>query len=271
VDGNGNIWFGTRLGLSVWNKKNDSWQHVKNLSYKYSSKVPDIIRDLQKDGEHMWIATFNDGIYKININTFLRAQYSTDASNKTGLQKVNALLVDTNKNIWAGGEDGNLTQIKANGEIKSYTLRGISAMMQLSTGEIIAAGKNGVFNIQSGDAVFQSISKLAPNNKNLPYFNITAISETLAGEIVFATEGAGIVLYNPENSDIKVIGEKEGLPSNRIQGLIVYGRNEIWAGTSKGLVNFKIEDEPNIRVFDKDDGLLSAVFTRGSFAQFDNK
>ena len=270
-DSNGNIWFGTRLGLSVWNKKNDSWQHVKNLSYKYQSKVPDIIRDLQKDGEHMWIATFNDGIYKININTFLRAQYSPDASNKTGLQKVNTLLIDTKKNVWAGGEDGNLTQIKTNGEIKSYTLRGISAMLQLSTGDIIAAGKNGVFNIQSGEAVFQSISKLAPNNKNLPYFNITAISETLAGEIVFATEGAGIVLYDPENGEVKVIGEKQGLPSNRIQGLIVYGRNEIWAGTSKGLVNFKIEDELNIRVFDKEDGLLSAVFTRGSFAQFDNK
>lgn len=270
-DKNGNVWFGTREGLSVWNRSSDSWQHLKNLSFKYQSKIPDIIRDLQADDMHMWVATFNDGVYKININTFLRAQYSTDASNKTGLQKVNALLVDTNKNLWAGGEDGNLTRISPNNEIKSFTLRGISAMAQLVNGDVLAAGKNGVFNIHTGSNTFQQIKKLEPNTKNLPYFNINAISETLAGEIVLATEGAGIVIYDPQTGSVKVIDVKAGLPSNRIQGLLIYGRNEVWAGTNKGLVNFVIEDNPTIRVFDKDDGLLSAVFTRGSFAQLDNK
>ncbi|TVZ25517.1 signal transduction histidine kinase [Gillisia sp. Hel_I_86] len=270
-DKNGNVWFGTRQGLSVWNRRSDSWQHLKNLSFKYQSNIPDIIRDLQADDMHMWVATFNDGVYKININTFLRAQYSTDALNKTGLQKVNALLVDTNKNVWAGGEDGNLTRIDPNNEIKSFTLRGISAMAQLDNGDVLAAGKNGVFNIHTGANTFQPIKKLDPNTKNLPYFNINTISETLSGEIVLATEGAGIVVYNPEAGSVKVINVKSGLPSNRIQGLLIYGRNEVWAGTNKGLVNFVIEDNPTIRVFDKDDGLLSAVFTRGSFAQLDNK
>ncbi|WP_010230328.1 ligand-binding sensor domain-containing protein [Gillisia marina] len=270
-DKNGNVWFGTRQGLSVWNRSSDSWQHLKNLSFKYQSNIPDIIRDLQADDMHMWVATFNDGVYKININTFLRAQYSTDALNKTGLQKVNALLVDINKNVWAGGEDGNLTRISPNNEIKSFSLRGVSAMAQLANGDILAAGKNGVFNIHTGANTFQPIKKLDPNTKNLPYFNINSISETLAGEIVLATEGAGIVVYDPDAGSVKVINLKSGLPSNRIQGLLIYGRNEVWAGTNKGLVNFVIEDEPTIRVFDKDDGLLSAVFTRGSFAQLDNK
>ncbi len=271
VDKNGNVWFGTRQGLSVWNRKLDSWQHLKNLSFRYQSKIPDIIRDLQSDDIHMWVATFNDGVYKININTFLRAQYSTDASNKTGLQKVNALLVDTNKNVWAGGEDGNLTLIKSNNEIKSFTLQGINVMTQLVNGDILAAGKNGVFQIFMETNTFQPIKKLLPNTKNLPYFNINAITETFSGEILLATEGAGIVIYDPEVGTVKVIDVKSGLPSNRIQGLLIYGRNEVWAGTNKGLVNFVIEDNPIIRVFDKDDGLLSAVFTRGSFAQLENK
>lgn len=270
-DKNGNVWFGTRQGLSVWNRRSDSWQHLKNLSFKYQSKIPDVIKDLQSDDMHMWVATFNDGLYKININTFLRAQYSTDALHKTGLQKVNALLVDTNKNVWAGGEDGNLTRISPNNEIKSFSLQGISAMAQLANGNVLAAGKNGVFNIHTGANTFQPITKLDPNTKNLPYFNINTINETLSGEIVLATEGAGIVIYNPETGSVKVINVKSGLPSNRIQGLLIYGRNEIWAGTNKGLVNFVIEDDPTIRVFDKDDGLLSAVFTRGSFAQLENK
>ena len=270
-DTNGNVWFGTRLGLSVWNRSSDSWQHLKNLSFKYQSNVPDIIRDLEADGAHMWVATFNDGVYKININTFLRAQYSTDASNKTGLQKVNALLVDSHKNVWAGGEDGNLTRISPTNEIKSFTLRGINTMAQLSNGDVLAAGKNGVFQIHTASNAFQPIKKLNPNNQNLPYFNINAISETLSGEIVLATEGSGIVIYDPQTGSVKVINVKSGLPSNRVLGLLIYGRNEVWAGTNKGLVNFVIEEDPKIRVYDKDDGLLSAVFTRGSFAQLENR
>lgn len=270
-DKNGNVWFGTRQGLSVWNKQADSWRNFKNLSSNGQSKIPDIIRDLHADDMHMWIATFNDGVYKIHINTFTKEHYSPDGSRKTGLKKANALLVDTNNNVWAGGEDGNLTRISSNGNIKSFTLRDISAMAQLSTGNILAAGRNGVFNIHTGANEFQAIKRLDPNTKNLPYFNINAISESLSGEIVFATEGAGIVIYDPEKGSVQVVDEKSGLPSNRIQGLLIYGRNEVWAGTSKGLVSFMIEDEPKIRVFDKEDGLLSAVFTRGSFAQIDNK
>lgn len=270
-DKNGNVWFGTRQGLSVWNRSEDTWRNIKNLSTKKESKVPDIIRDIQADDLHMWVATFNDGLYKIDINSFIKSHFSPDASNPTNLKKVNALLVDSNKNLWAGGEEGSLTRISRRNEIKSFDLQGISAMVQLANGDILAAGKNGVFSINKESNSFQSIQKLAPNTKNLPYFNINAITEAPSGDIVFATEGAGIVIYNPANGALKVVDEKYGLPSNRVHGLLIYGKNDIWAGTSKGLVNFMMEETPKIRVFDKDDGLLSDVFTRRSFAQLENK
>ncbi|MFO8148551.1 MAG: two-component regulator propeller domain-containing protein, partial [Gillisia sp.] len=270
-DKNGNVWFGTRQGLSIWNTKNNSWQHLKNLSFTKESNIPDDIKDLHADDIHMWVATFNDGIYKVNINTFLRAQYSIDSKVKIELQKVNALLVDSNKNVWAGGEEGDLTKIKPNGDIQSFSLKGITAMLELISGDILAAGKNGVFKIRKTKSEVMPIGKLQPNAKNLPYFTINSISETISGEIVLATEGAGIVIYDAARDSYRIINKISGLPSNRIQGLIIYGKNDIWAGTSKGLVNFKLEENPKIRVFDKEDGLLSEVFTRGSFAQLDDK
>jgi len=270
-DENGNVWFGTRQGLSIWNPKNNSWQHLKNLSFTKESNIPDDIKDLHADNIHMWVATYNDGVYKVNINTFLRAQYSIDSKVKIELQKVNALMVDTDKNVWAGGEEGDLTKIKPNGDIKSFSLKGITAILELASGDILAAGKNGVFKINKNKGKVLPIEKLQPNAKNLPYFTINSISETNSGKIILATEGAGIVIYDAARDSFKVINKITGLPSNRIQGLIIYGKNEIWAGTSKGLVNFKLEENPEIRVFDKEDGLLSEVFTRGSFAQLDDK
>lgn len=270
-DKNGKVWFGTRQGLSIWNTKNNSWQHLKNLSFTKASNIPDDIKDLHADDIHMWVATFNDGVFKVNINTFLRAQYSIDSKVKIELQKVNALLVDSNKNVWAGGEEGDLTKIKPNGDIKSFSLKGITAILELASGDILAAGKNGVFKIKRNKSEVIPIEKLQPNAKNLPYFTINSIGETNSGKIILATEGAGIVIYDAARDSFKIINKITGLPSNRIQGLIIYGKNEIWAGTSKGLVNFKLEENPEIRVFNKEDGLLSEVFTRGSFAQLDDR
>lgn len=270
-DRNGNIWIGNRQGLSIWNPNNDSWRHVKNLSFSRQSNIPDVIKDLQADDMHMWVATSNDGVYKVNINTLLRAHYSVDSKIKTGLRNVKALLVDSNKNIWAGGEAGNLIKIKQNDEIENFQVNDIEALRQLSSGDIIAAGRNGVFKIEKNSSKAITINKLRPNAQSLPYFGINAISETAAGEILLATEGAGIIIYDPAANSYKVVNVAAGLPSNRVQGLIVQEGDDIWAGTSKGLVNFRVGNPQDMRIYDKEDGLLSPVFTRGSFARLDNK
>ncbi len=269
-DTKGNLWIGNRQGISIFHPGDNSWQHIKSLSFSNPSSVPDIIRGLKADGIHMWVATYNDGIYKVNIQTLLRAHYSTDSKIKIPLQMVKAILVDSGRNIWAGGEQGNLTQISSGGEIKTFELKHIDAIAELASGDIIAAGKNGVFRISKNSREIKPVSRLLPNAKELPYFTINAISETIAGEIILATEGAGIVIYDPKRETLRVINKSKGLPSNRIQGLIVEN-NEIWAGTSRGLVNFELKKDPVIRIFDKDDGLLSSVFIRGSFARLEQK
>lgn len=269
-DVNGNVWIGNRQGLSILNASNNTWQHIKSLSFSKSTGVPDVIKDLQADGIHMWVATYNDGVYKVNVNTLLRAHYSTDSKVKTDLQKVKTLLVDSNRNVWAGGEEGGLTQISSNGKIKTIALQEIDAIIELSSGDFIAAGKEGVFRILNGNYKIQPVTKISPNAKDLPYFTVNAIAETREGNIILATEGAGIIIYDPTKDFYTTINKTGGLPSNRVQSLIVEGSG-IWAGTSKGLVNFEIEKKPEIRVYDKDDGLLSQVFIRGSFARLENK
>ncbi|UJH91018.1 hypothetical protein LZ575_20475 [Antarcticibacterium sp. 1MA-6-2] len=251
-DSNGNIWFGTREGLSIWNIKNNTWQHLKNLSFTQAHNEPDVIKDLHANDIHMWVATYNDGLYKVNINTFLRAHYSTDAKTKTSLQKVSAVIVDSNQNVWAGGEEGGIIRISPSNDIVTYPVENIEALHQLSSGSIIAAGKNGVYSLTPGGNEFVPISKLQPGWDDLPYFTINSISETPSGEILLATEGAGIVIYDLEKDSFKKINRKNGLPSNRIRGLIMNGRDEVWAGTSRGLIFLEMKEDSAVRVFDKD-------------------
>ena len=267
-DSNGNLWFGSKDGLSIWNTKYNSWQHLKNLSFTRRFPNPDVIKDLQADGEHMWIATFNDGVYKVNINTLLRAHYAVDAKNKIGLQKVNTLQLDHQKNIWAAGEDGGLVQIKHNGQINQFQLQGINTLLSSASGELIAGGKKGIFRISPVNGAIEPIKSLAPNAGALSYLNINAIKESATGELVFATEGAGVVIYDPLQDTYQVVSE--GLPSENIKSLEIFGRNDIWIGTAAGLSNFKLSQLPEIRNFGESDGLVSKNFT-GSSLQFKNR
>ena len=267
-DSKGNLWFGTKDGLSVWNTKYHSWQHLKNLSFTRRFPNPDVIKDLQADEEHMWVATFNDGIYKININTLLRAHYSTDSKNRISLQKVNALQLDHQKNIWAAGEDGGLVQIKRNGQINQYQLQGVNTLLSSASGELIAGGKKGIFKISTANGAVEPIVKLAPNADDLSYLNINGIRESSTGELIFATEGAGVVIYDPLQETYQVV--LEGLPSENIKTLEIFGRNDLWLGTSSGLSYFKMSQFPEIRNFGESDGLVSQNFT-GSSLRFKNR
>lgn len=269
-DSKGNLWFGTKEGLSVWNRKTDTWQHLKNLSFTRRFSNPDVIKDLQADDEHMWVATFNDGVYKININTLLRAHYSVDARNRIDLQKASALQRDNKNNIWIAGEDGGLIQIRRSGEIKQFSLDGISSMTKSASGELIAGGKKGVFRIFPENGDIEQITSLMPNERDLPYLNINGIRESVTGELVFATEGAGVVVYDPLEDSFQIVSKESGLPSNSIKSIEIFGRNDVWVGTTTGLSNFRISQIPEIRTFGESEGLSSLNFT-GSSVVFDNR
>ncbi len=265
-DENGNIWFGTREGLSIWNPNTGTWQHIKSLSFRYASNIPDVIKDLKADGGHMWVATYNDGLYKINIDTFLRAHYSTDTGNKIGSRELNAVSVDRNKNIWAGGKE-KLSLIKPNGEIKIFPLNQIDVLFETSNGNIIAAGPQGVHRIDADNYNISEIESLKPDSKRLPYFKINAIVES-QGKLFFGTYGAGIVIYDPATDVMEYLNGNDGMPSDYVQGIVRDDRNGLWVSTTKGLAN--LNNNGLIRNYNRDDGLFNTTFTSRSFSNLGN-
>ncbi|MBT8296116.1 MAG: hypothetical protein KJO51_06840, partial [Gramella sp.] len=141
-DSKGNVWFGTGNGLSIWNPDTDRWQHLQNLNYSRYVSKPDEITDLAANGEHMWVSTAEDGVYKININTLLRAHYSIDALNKIKIQSANSLFIDAKENVWIGGEEGYITRISPNNQVKNYPIREVQAIAELGPKKIIIATKS---------------------------------------------------------------------------------------------------------------------------------
>ena len=94
-DENGNIWFGTKKGISILNSKNNSWKHIKNLSNTNNDEDV-IVLALEPDGNFMWAGTYNEGLFKININTLREIHYNSEVSEGI-IEKVYAIHKDSKK------------------------------------------------------------------------------------------------------------------------------------------------------------------------------
>lgn len=265
IDKKGNIWFGTKKGISVWNTKESKWKHIQTLS-KNKSKKQDIVLALASDNDFMWVGTYNNGFFKIDIDNYNPLRYNLNIDKPT-VKKVYTIFKDDKNNIWIGGIEGDLTVIRSNNKIDTYPIRQIKSISTSNSGNILAAGKNGVYEINDVNKEFKLIEKLKPNKNTLAYSTVNSIHQTNDNQLVLATNGAGLVIYNPKNKRINKLTVKSGMPSDIVQGIIVTDAHNIWASTTKGLAHIIVTPKDTvINVFDKKDGLASTEFNYGSFA-----
>ncbi len=266
-DSRGHIWFGTAEGISIWNPETDRWRHIRNLNYSRQMESPDVITDFAALREHMWVATANDGAYKININTFLRAQYSIDALNKTKIQNARSLFIDDKENVWIGGEDSYLTVVRPDNEIEDYPIKDVNAIAELGPKKLIVATRNRVHSLNPKSGRITDLTQLNAG-EGLVYYNINDLKITHEGLGFFATEGAGLIVYDFGKENLNILNDENGLPSNNIMGLAGNSNNEIWIATDKGLAFY--ENQTNrIKTFSELNGLTTNELTSG-FTELNN-
>lgn len=266
-DSNGNIWVGTGEGISIWNPKNESWRHIKNLNFERALKTPDNVTDLAAHKEHVWVATSNDGVYKVNINTLLRAHYSVDAKDKTPIQSAQSLFIDSRENVWIGGDDGYLTEVLANSQVKTFPLKNVMAVGELGPKDIIVATKSKVHSLNPYSGRITDLNKLDAG-QDLLYYDINDLKVTNKGLGLIATEGEGLLVYNFETEKYEKLNEEKGLPSNNVIAVKWNHDNEFWISTDKGLA-FYNETTKDLKIFTDLNGLSSVELTTG-FALLDD-
>ncbi|MDB4225655.1 ATP-binding protein [Algibacter sp.] len=262
-DNNGNLWFGTKKGVSIWNVTNNTWKHISNLS---NSKVKneDIVLALEPDNDFMWIGTYNNGLFKMNINSF--KSNHLNATNKNLVNKIYDIYKDTNGNIWVGGIQGDLALINEDSKIENYPIQQLKSINETRSGNILITGRNGVYDINPKTKEFKLIEALKPNKNTLAYSTINSLHETKKSNLILATNGEGLVFYDSKNQITKKLTISSGMPSDIVQGIIPISDTNIWASTTKGLANIKItEKDTLINVYDWRDGLASTEFNYGSY------
>lgn len=251
VDPYGHIWFGTKKGISVLNPKTNNWKHLNNID--------DIVLALLHDGNYMWIGTFNNGVYKVNIKSFKVEKLNTD------IKKVYSIYKDSKNNLWLGGIEEDLTKISPNKVVKKYPFRGVRSIIEFNN-SILVGSRFGVstINIETGE--LSKYKGLSVVEDSLNYSVVNALSVLTKNKLLVATNGAGLLIYNQNTDKVNILNSSSGLPSDIVQGVIPINNQEIWASTTKGLARINVTKlDTTIHVFDKTDGLASTEYNYGSY------
>jgi signal transduction histidine kinase/ligand-binding sensor domain-containing protein/DNA-binding response OmpR family regulator len=265
-DREGNIWFGTKNGLSIYNPANGSWKNIPSLDQKAVN--PDIILDIAEDGPFMWLATYGNGLFRLNKNDFSSEHYYPGAPGRyrIGLNSIYTLLKDSWGNLWAGGIGNNMFRLDPAGTVQTYPVIPVKDIIELRDNRILIAGRNGVQLID--ESGLSDIDVIKAGRNGLNYTNINCVVEKGSGELLIGTNGNGLVFYTPGETKFRVRDRLSGLPSDIVQSIILEGDSSIWLGTTRGLVHLNIyENDTLITVYEKEDGLVSNEFNYGSAAR----
>lgn len=268
-DNNGKIWFGTKQGLSIWDRKSNQWIHLKRFLQTNITSDP-IVLSLESEENNMWVGTYNQGLFKIDINS-LKIEHINKSFNDNLIEKVYAIYLDSDNNMWAGGIHKDLAVISQSKDYKTYPIQQVRFITEGNKNEILVCGRDGLYVINHKNGTFRLIQGLQPEENELSYSTINSVRQISDNKYILATNGEGLVFYDSEREDLNKIKKSDDMPSDIVLGLIALSDNNIWASTANGLVNILIKDNDTIlNVFDKEDGLASSEFNYGSFAKLND-
>ncbi|HMG14517.1 MAG TPA: two-component regulator propeller domain-containing protein, partial [Saprospiraceae bacterium] len=207
----GNIWIGTWTGrLFIFNPKSN-----KRLAWSLPSSslsLLKMIRDLYFDSKDvMWISTYGEGTYAINIKEL-------DFENPASFQPK---LIGYNP--------------KDTASISSNTIFSFS---EDADGNIWAGAENGLNKYNYTNKKWTRYYNIPGNMHSLNSNNVRSFALDNSGTLWIGTNGGGLNRYNKKENNFTHFTMKNGLPNDAIYSIICDNNGKLWLGTNYGLCRF---------------------------------
>ena len=216
------------------------------------------IRYILRDSDHnLWISTWTYWLLRYNLDTkqlsryslldLVRKQTGSDSDNNNML--VNAMYEDRQKNLWVGTDFAGLLKYNRKFDRFDYItsdekvrdgLRynfSIYSIFQDRDDNIWLGTDRGISVFNPYRNYFQSIHHVDGNKASLPKYDINDIIQTSQGEILVATWGGGITVFDHE-WNFKRNVHFEGAPGlEQIWSFVKLDNGTVWAGAQNGFIH----------------------------------
>ncbi|MCB0396126.1 MAG: SpoIIE family protein phosphatase, partial [Flavobacteriales bacterium] len=276
------VWVGTLdNGITVWDRTRDAFSWI--VKDGPEELAHGSIISLLKDSRGViWVGSYGGGLFsrlpnEKKFRNHTPKKLTTSNGDYVNNKTILCLAEDDKGKVWAGTFNGiNIYDPKTQKFTYLTRENGLSDNVVYSiyparSGKIwigtLGSGVD-VYDPTTGDIV--NYAK-AEQGKGLSDNSVFSIIEDDKGFIWLAT-GNGLNRIDPINKEVTPFYEVHGLPSNFLLGLESDDQGNIWISTvDKGLVRFTPapgkDGNPEIKVYDKDDGLQDNEFNQGAYAR----
>ena len=273
ADSYGNIWMGTEdAGLM----KFDSQTGLFSSYADGSTKVIIGSRNIQGilvDADDLWIGTYDDGIYILNIPTQKLKSHFEMKDTRSGF-KTNSFvtfLKTTDGTIYAGSVIGlyqfnrKISSFRFLDDVAAETF--IHCLFEDSKNNIwIGTYGKGLYKYDRLTGICKKILSERGDYDGLMYEHITSIYEDNNHKIWFTTEGNGFSNINMETDIITRYIPGKDIDFAIYCAMFQDGSGNIWITSTRGLLRLDPSTDKFI-TYTKDDGLLDNMFSYNSAYQ----
>ncbi|MBS1489903.1 MAG: GHKL domain-containing protein [Bacteroidetes bacterium] len=220
IEPDGNIWVGTSSqGLYIIENGKPRACNFPQLS---QAGISDLVRDAEGN---LWIATDRHGLYKFDGKNLLQVEGLVSSS-------VLALLIDKNKTLWVGTENG-LNAIR-HGKVSQYDkLKNfqVNCMITDSASQIWVGTELGLGRINPDNASLEILME----RDGYPFAGIKSLSFDRENSLWVSTNKNGLIQVR--ESGIVNFSPHDGLSNSKVN-IIKEGTNhEFYIGTDAGVVD----------------------------------
>lgn len=254
-DKKGNYWFATYgAGLSKFD--GNKWMYFKKDNGLKDNRLFDIIEDSQKN---KWIATSGFGLVKYNGDKFT----VYDGNNGFISDRIYTILFDAKGILWGGSAnhgpfmfDGTSFKTFGNGNTIPKI---IMSCYEDKTGQIWFGSVGDGLIAYDG----REFNKPIINSDIQPTY-IRSITADDSGNIWFGSASKGVcklIKTGINTYNLISISTVEGLNSNNVYFVINDKKNQIWAGTEKGVNKIILDQNQNvieIKSYGRSEGFIGA-------------
>ncbi|WP_138475046.1 two-component regulator propeller domain-containing protein [Dyadobacter bucti] len=249
-DRKGNIWLGTNGGgLIYYDRKNSTFRQFRNIPGDRNSLSNDVIVSMFLDkSDVLWIGTYFGGLNRFDGTTFTR--YLHDPADFTSLidDRVWEIFEDSRRRLWVGTLGDGLDlfdrtkktfrhyrRLAPNSVRSDY----ISALLEDRQGNLWVGTVNGIDVLKRDSGRFIHYSYSAGDSLALSSDAVTSLAQDSLGNI-WAGTLEGLNLYDSKRNAFIKYNTSHGLPDNSVLTVVTDQKQNLWLGTPKGLVNFRV-------------------------------
>jgi ligand-binding sensor domain-containing protein len=267
-------WIGTDAGISIFDQSNFNFRFITHKPNQPNSLVSNQVRSIYKAPDGLfWIGTRDKGIGVYNEKTGRFYNLSHNLSDTTSLSdnfvyKINGL---TDGNIWVATDHGLNKYLPDSRSFKRYYHNPNNPhslpnnrvySIYFDRDEVLwVSTANGLarYRPQTDDFISYRIPESMLRTNRVFTNQFFAANSDNKGNLWVGTRGGGLVKFNPQTEEFRIITQLDGLPNNVVYAATPDKDDNFWIITNWGLSKY-IPSENSFINYDVTDGIQSNEF-----------